>query len=335
MRRHQSESQGFCTKKHIMTKFERILNKIKISILRIAFFEKKSINKVLSKNNQEKLRNIIVNSESKEGRFFDITLVVLIMASVLVVMIETLPEIHSKYYLLFYGLEWVFTILFMIEYFIRIYAARNPLKYIFSFFGIIDLMSFLPTFLSIFVIGLQHFLILRIFRLLRIFRIFKLSQFVNEGGIVVQALKASSNKIYIFISFILLISVLIGSAMFMIEGQVNANFRSIPHSIYWAITTLSTVGYGDLVPVTGLGRVLASIVMILSYALIAVPTGIVTAEISNRVLRLNANQLLSCPNCMEINHLSNAKYCHNCGNELHHKHTIYEDIELEKRGKMN
>lgn len=310
-----------------MTVFNKIGRRIKSILLKLTFFEKRFINRFISKKKQEYLRKTIIDSESREGRIFDMILVFTIMASVVVVMIETMPEVHQTYYPFFYALEWFFTIIFVIEYLLRVYAARNPLKYMFSFFGIIDLMSFLPTFLSIFIVGSQHFLILRIFRLLRIFRIFKLSQFVNEGGIVVQALQASKNKIYVFISFIILVCVLIGSAMYMIEGNINREFRSIPHGIYWAIVTLTTVGYGDLAPVSALGRILASIVMVMSYALIAVPTGIVTAEISNRVLRINKSDHLHCRRCLEINHLSNARFCHNCGSLLHHIKEEYEETD--------
>lgn len=288
---------------------------IKRFLMKGSLLEKRWIDRILSENQKAKLRKVILETDSPQGRKFDLILVFIIVLSVFIVMLETIPEINDKIFVYLFILEWIITVIFTVEYLIRVYVEKNSLKYILSFFGIVDLLSFLPSYLSLFFLGSQHLLIVRILRLLRIFRIFKLGHFVEEGGVVIAALKASRTKIYVFMSFVVLMAVIVGSALYMVEGGHNPEFRSIPHGIYWAIVTLTTVGYGDIAPITPLGRFLATLVMITGYGVIAVPTGIVTAEISNRVLHLGRGKL-KCAACGELNHIRHSKFCHNCGKKL-------------------
>lgn len=263
-----------------------------------------------------KLSHIIFRNDTKAGYLFDMVVLWLILASVIFVIldsIETLPDIYHRIFVI--G-EWTFTIIFTIEYALRLYSAPNRLKYAFSFFGIIDFLAIIPSYLGIFVAGGQNFLIVRVLRLLRIFRIFQMGHFVREGSIVASALKASQTKITVFLVFVVIASVLMGAMMYMVEADYNNNIRNIPQGIYWAIVTLTTVGYGDTVPVTGFGKFLAACVMILGYGVIAVPTGIVTAEISSRVLGPRDRLKIKCKNCGDGDHLQNSSYCHSCGEPL-------------------
>lgn len=263
-----------------------------------------------------KISHIIFKNDTRAGYLFDMVVLWLILASVIFVIldsIETLPEIYHRIFVI--G-EWTFTILFTIEYALRLYSAPNRLKYAFSFFGIIDFLAIIPSYLGIFITGGQNFLIVRVLRLLRIFRIFQMGHFVREGSIVASALKASQTKITVFLVFVLIASVLMGAMMYMVEADYNNNIRNIPQGIYWAIVTLTTVGYGDTVPVTGFGKLLAACVMILGYGVIAVPTGIVTAEISSRVLGPRNRLKLKCKSCGDGDHLQNSMYCHHCGSPL-------------------
>lgn len=283
------------------------------SILSVTEYIRKGLDRIISKDTKEAMAGIILYDDSPTGRQFDKLIVFIILLSVCLVVIETIPDIPVEWYWVMYVAEWVITILFTIEYILRIYLSRRPLRYIFSFYGLVDVLAILPTYLSFFFLGAQHFLVIRVLRLLRIFRIFKLGHFVSEGGIVVDALKASRIKIYVFLSFIGIISILIGTLMYMLEHQENAHFSSIASGIYWAIVTITTVGYGDIVPHTIMGRFLATFVMILGYGVLAVPTGIVTAEISNRVLKANRRDTRSCRFCGEHKHYYKARHCHNCG----------------------
>ena len=273
----------------------------------------KRMDRWIGKEKKETLAGIILYADSPSGRRFDKLIILLIVLSVLIVVVETIPGINRDFFWLLYILEWLITIAFTIEYILRIYVERNPLRYIFSFYGIVDLLSFFPSYLSFLFFGAQHLLVIRVLRLLRIFRIFKLGHFVTEGGVVADALRASKIKIYIFFTFIVLMAVLIGTLMYMIEHPYNQDFSSIPSGIYWAIVTMTTVGYGDVIPGTVLGRFLATLVMILGYAILAVPTGIVTAEISNRVIKSDSRDDRICRNCGETRHFLNPSYCHNCG----------------------
>ncbi|WP_255594454.1 ion transporter [Pontibacter sp. HSC-14F20] len=265
---------------------------------------------------KRKLHSIIFEAETPSGKTFDIILLTMIVASVVVVSLESVVSLRRDYLHIFQALEWSFTILFTIEYFIRIYSSQKPLRYIFSFFGIIDFLAIIPTYLSLFVLGSQYLLVIRVFRLLRIARIFRLTRFVNEGQVLSKALRASLTKITVFLGVVLMMVIVVGALMYVIEGR-QSGYTSIPMSIYWAIVTLTTVGFGDITPVTPLGQLLASCLMIMGYGIIAVPTGIVSVELS-RADKLDSTSRV-CPNCHKEGHSSDAKYCDNCGYELHAK----------------
>ncbi|MBC5991585.1 ion transporter [Pontibacter cellulosilyticus] len=260
---------------------------------------------------RKKLYTIIFEAETPAGKWFDVVLLILILSSVIVVTLESVVELRREYLQLFLTLEWVFTIIFTVEYFLRIYSSPKPLNYIFSFFGIVDLLSIIPTYLSLFVLGTQYFLVIRVLRLLRIARIFKLTRFINEGEVLSKALRASMAKIMVFLGVVLMIVLIVGSLMYVIEGA-QSGFTSIPKSIYWAIVTLTTVGYGDIAPSTTLGQILASFIMIMGYGIIAVPTGIVSVELAKSEKEALASTKV-CPNCHEEGHQSGAHYCFNCG----------------------
>ena len=262
---------------------------------------------------RKRLYDIIFEAETREGKAFDIALLVAIVLSVLVVMLESVKSLDARYALTFDTLEWVFTILFTIEYVIRIYAIEKPWKYIFSFYGIIDLLSIIPTYLSLFIGGAETLLVIRTLRLLRIFRVLKLTRYLSESNQLMIALIASRRKILVFLFAVLALTIVLGTAMYMIEGRTNG-FDSIPHSIYWAIVTLTTVGYGDISPHTWAGKLLASIIMILGYGIIAVPTGIVTSEMTRKVNRVKPD--VSCANCGDNQHDDHAVYCKKCGSKL-------------------
>ena len=285
---------------------------------------------------RERLHEIIFEADTPEGKWFDIALLFFIILSVLTVMIETVPSM-KEYMFLFYILEWIFTIVFTIEYALRLYVVYKPMKYATSLYGIIDLLSILPTYISLFLMGTQHLAVIRALRLLRVFRIFKMGNFLLEGTALKRSLKASQPKITIFMFFVFVMVCIFGSIMHLIEGGANPAFDSIPRSVYWAIVTLTTVGYGDISPITPLGQFLSSIVMILGYAVIAVPTGIVSAEIANgngngngkikgkknkkkaeklKKFELSNITTQSCKFCTKEGHAIDAVYCKYCGEEL-------------------
>lgn len=261
------------------------------------------------------MQNIIFEADTPAGKLFDEVLIVLIILSVLAVMLETIQPLDDKYHVYFAGVEWVITILFTIEYFLRIYSVIRPWKYISSFYGVIDLLAILPFYLSLVFAGTQSFAIIRALRLLRIFRVFKLGHYLTQGKIITQSLRSSIPKIAVFLYFVILMVVVFGSIMYLVEGGSNEKFDSIPRSIYWAIVTLTTVGYGDISPSTPFGQFLASIVMIMGYAVIAVPTGIISAEI----IKIREDKTIttqSCPYCMKEGHDADAVYCKRCGEKL-------------------
>jgi len=261
-------------------------------------------------NHREKLYRIIFESDTLEGKTFDIVLLVLIISSVVVVSLESVVSIRQHYLQFFLMLEWGFTVVFTVEYLLRIYSSPRPTRYIFSFFGIVDLLAIMPTYLGLFILGSHYLLVVRVLRLLRIARIFKLTQFINEGQVLTRALRASASKIAVFLGTVLLLVVIIGSLMYVVEGREHG-FTSIPKSIYWTIVTLTTVGYGDISPETPLGQLIASFVMVMGYGIIAVPTGIVTVEMS-RTERTNLMPRV-CPNCHTEGHQADAVYCYKCG----------------------
>ncbi len=264
---------------------------------------------------KQRLHEIIFEADTWEGKFFDLTIMALILLSTSVVIAESVDWIRGEYGHVFHTIEWVFTAIFTLEFLLRLYTVRRPWRYVFSFLGMIDLLSILPTYLSLLVPGAQFLLAIRALRLIRIFRVFKLGYFLNEGFIIVRALRASRAKITVFLTFIVLSIVVIGAIMYIVEGSVNDDFSSIPKSMYWAIVTLTTVGYGDITPITGLGQFLSALVMIMGYAVLAVPTGIVSSELVNAT-KVHTNTQ-SCPVCGREGHDDNAEYCKYCGGKLH------------------
>jgi voltage-gated potassium channel len=263
---------------------------------------------------QEKLHEIIYESEKPEGKAFDIALLACIVISIVVVILDSVQSLHAKYGGLFYILEWIFTGIFTIEYILRLICIRRPLKYVFSAFGIIDLLAIIPTYLSFVFAGAQSLLVLRALRLLRVFRIFRLVHFLSELRFLSSAVLSSLRKISIFILFVLTIVVILGSVIYLVEGPENG-FTSIPQSIYWAIVTITTVGYGDVAPATPLGKVIASFIMLLGYGIIAVPTGIVTTEMA-LAARKKEQTNSACPSCGREGHDRDAKHCKYCGHTL-------------------
>ena len=258
------------------------------------------------------LHEIIYEADTPEGKLFDVLLLFLILLSVFVVMLDSIDVFHDNYSYLFDAIEWIITILFSMEYALRIIVVKRPLKYISSFFGIIDLLSILPQYLSFFFINSSSLAALRALRLLRVFRILKLTRFIGESNFLWRSLKASRAKIGVFLFTVFILSIIFGTIMYLVEGEENG-FSSIPESIYWTIVTLTTVGYGDIFPGTAIGKFIASIIMIMGYGIIAVPTGIVSAEMAQKRRRPDTNTQ-SCPSCAESSHKDNAKFCHSCGN---------------------
>ena len=261
-----------------------------------------------------RLHEVIFESDTPAGRYFDLALIWLILLSVATVVLESVREVREQSGKLLYALEWFFTLLFTVEYSLRLLSVRRPLRYAASFFGVVDLLAIIPTYLSIFVPGSQYLLVIRILRLLRVFRLLKLSEYVSEADILRRALRASRHKISVFISAVVLLVVIIGALMYVIEGEANG-FTSIPRSIYWAIVTMTTVGYGDLSPRTSLGQIVASIVMITGYGIIAVPTGIVSVELAHAVRQRQVTSQ-SCPSCKAEGHDVDAICCKYCGAKL-------------------
>jgi voltage-gated potassium channel len=270
------------------------------------------------KRNQlrEKLHEIIFEADTPAGKIFDIGLLITIAASVLVVMLESIAPLQKKYSEIFLILEWTFTILFTIEYALRLYSVYRPMKYATSFFGVVDLLAILPTYLSLIVQGTHYLIVIRALRLLRVFRILKLGHFLKEGDVIMKALLASRAKITVFLTFVMLMVVIIGSIMYLIEGDSNDSFSSIPRGIYWAIVTLTTVGYGDITPTTAIGQFFSAVVMILGYAIIAVPTGIVSAEFISEMREDLGNNTQACRYCGREGHADDAVYCKYCGEIL-------------------
>lgn len=261
---------------------------------------------------REKLYEIIFEADTKKGKIFDIVLIILIAVSILLVMLDSMESVSSLYHKQMVIAEWIVTIIFTIEYALRIYIVKKPQEYIFSMYGIIDLLAILPTYAGLVVVGGQSLMVIRAIRLLRVFRILKLGRYTRAGRFLMLAMYKSREKIFIFLFFILTIVIIFGTIMYMLEGEQNG-FTSIPTSIYWAIVTLTTVGYGDISPATGIGQFLASIIMILGYAIIAVPTGIVTSEMLHMKPSTNSQV---CSNCLYGQHDDDALFCKKCGNSL-------------------
>ncbi|WP_091412176.1 ion transporter [Aquimarina amphilecti] len=253
------------------------------------------------------------------GRIFDVVLLILILLSIIFVMMESVKGLSEKTYDFLYYSEWIITIFFTFEYIARIISIKKPAKYIFSFYGIIDFLSTIPLYLSFFFIGSSALLTVRALRLLRIFRILKISRYIGESNKLAKAIKDSRAKILVFLFAVVVVCIITGTLMYIIEGE-ESGFKSIPISVYWCIVTLTTVGYGDIAPVTPVGQLLAALIMIMGYGIIAVPTGIVSAEYSasQKAAIVNINSQ-SCSNCNASKHQDGAKFCHNCG------HTLFND----------
>ncbi|MBN1338064.1 MAG: ion transporter [Bacteroidales bacterium] len=268
--------------------------------------KKNRINQIRSK-----LYEIIFEADTPAGKAFDVVLLIFITLSVAAVMLESVQGFNQKYHDELIAAEWAFTIIFSVEYVLRVFSAKNARRYIFSFYGIIDLLAILPSYLRLFLAGSQYLLIIRILRLLRIFRVLKLGRYIRASGILAYALKESRHKIIVFLEVVLALVVIMGSMMYIIEGPDNG-FSSIPRSIYWAIVTLTTVGYGDIAPQTVIGQTLASVVMIIGYAIIAVPTGIISVEIA----KAENSGGIKCKRCHKTNHDNDAVFCKYCGSKL-------------------
>ena len=264
---------------------------------------------------QYRLHSVIYEADTPAGKLFDILLLITILLSVVFVALESVASIDAVYHDYLNAAEWIVTILFSVEYFLRIICVQRPWSYIFSFYGIIDLISTLPKYLSLLFIGTHSLVALKALRLLRIFRILKLAPYIGESNSLLKALKASRTKISVFIFGVLILCIIFGTLMYLIESDTSG-FTSIPRSIYWCIVTLTTVGYGDIAPQSPLGQFLASIIMILGYGIIAVPTGIVTAEMSKKS-KIDTNTQV-CPYCMTSQHKEDSIYCHQCGKPLNH-----------------
>jgi voltage-gated potassium channel len=255
----------------------------------------------------------VFESDTFAGKAFDLGVLLCIGASVLIVVLDSIPQLHAEYGEVLALLEWGFTVLFTIEYGLRLVSIGHPRRYAISFFGIVDLLSILPSYLSLLVPGTHYLLVIRILRLLRIFRVLKLAEYLHESGMLGRALWASRRKISVFLLTVLTLVVIIGTLMYVVEGEENG-FTDIPTSIYWAVVTLTTVGYGDLAPQTAFGKALASIAMLLGYGIIAVPTGIVTLELTRTATAVVSGQ--SCPVCGTEGHDADAIYCKSSGSKL-------------------
>lgn len=262
---------------------------------------------------REILFEIIFEADTPAGKWFDIALIICISLSVLTVMLDSVRSIRAEFGRFLYAAEWFFTILFTIEYILRLLCVRKPTRYAASFFGIVDLLAILPTYTSLFFFASRHLAVIRVLRVLRIFRVLKLGHHTKEAALLKKALHASRRKILVFLFVVLTLVIIIGSVIYIIEGEENG-FTSIPRSVYWAVVTLTTVGYGDISPNTGPGQFLAALVMILGYSIIAVPTGIVTVELSQAYTDKSTSQ--ACPNCSAEGHDRDAQYCKFCGAKL-------------------
>ena len=267
------------------------------------------------KDTRQKLFIIIFGTDTPLGRLFDIVLLYVILTSILLVMLESVQSISYSYGLFFYVLEWLFTIFFTIEFLLRLWISRRPLKYLLSFYGLVDFMAVIPTYLTLFYAGGSYLVVIRAIRLLRVFRILKLSRQLSESRVLVKALVSGRYKILVFLGGVLALVIIMGTLMYLVEGSENG-FDSIPRSIYWAIVTTTTVGYGDIYPVTVFGQILAAALMLMGYAIIAVPTGIVSSELSKNSNKRVYKKKVKCSSCGKRKHSFKAHYCSRCGTLL-------------------
>ena len=264
---------------------------------------------------KENIKSVIFGTTTNAGKAFDIALIISILVSIILVMLDSVVVYHNSYGKTFYLFEWILTIIFTVEYGLRIYCIRLPSSYIFSFFGIVDLLALIPTYLSLLFPGAGIFSVIRILRVLRVFRVLKLVQFMGEAEMLRKAMSASKRKIFVFLFYVMTLVVILGSIMYLVEGE-RSGFDNIPRSIYWAIVTLTTVGYGDISPQTNLGQVIAALIMIMGYSIIAVPTGIVTSA-----MHFSENKrLMRCAVCEDKNQKKGTNFCNNCGAKFHNNH---------------
>ena len=289
------------------------------------------MNKTTYTNWKTRLHQIIYEADTREGKIFDVVLLILILTSIALVMLESVGTIDDSFHNYFYIGEWIITIFFTLEYIARIVTVKKPSTYIFSFYGIIDFLSTIPLYLSFFVVGSSALLSIRALRLLRVFRILKIARYVGESNKLARAIKDSRAKISIFLFAVIILCIIAGTLMYLIEGE-ESGFRNIPVSVYWCIVTLTTVGFGDIAPVTPLGQLIAAIIMILGYGIIAVPTGIVSAEYAKDInsdgpanaIKVDGEEYVhmntqACENCNAEKHRDDAYFCHSCGHNLHHE----------------
>ncbi|WP_430392425.1 ion transporter [Dyella sp. 20L07] len=257
--------------------------------------------------------HIIFGHDDAPGRLFDLVLIIAILSSIIVAMLDTVADLHTRFARAFYVLEWVFTVAFTLEYVMRLLVVARPRRYALSFFGVIDLLAVLPTYLSLLFTGSQYLLVIRAVRILRIFRVLKMTRYVGEADMLWSTLVRARRKIFIFISTILTLVLIFGALMYLVEGPENG-FTSIPRAMYWAVVTMTTVGFGDITPHTTLGQILTSLIMLVGYSIIAVPTGIFAAELAAGIR--DARQPTPCPSCQMQGHQPDARYCRGCGGSL-------------------
>ncbi len=266
---------------------------------------------------KERLHEIIFGTDTPAGKLFDVVLLYAILLSVLALMLDSVASVAGRLGMALIVAEWVFTVLFTVEYAVRLYCSPKPATYAKSFYGVVDLMSILPSYISLLMPGANYLLVVRLLRVLRVFRVLKLSRYLTEANTLVRSLLHSRRKIFVFFMVVLVISTVFGSIMFVVEGPQNG-FTSIPMSIYWTVVTITTVGYGDIIPQTVIGKMVAAMAMLTGYSIIAVPTGIVTAELANELNRERAAR--QCQACQRPGHDSDARHCKHCGVSLDHKH---------------
>ena len=266
---------------------------------------------------RQKLYEIIFGTETFAGILFDICLIYAIVISVVALMLDSMFAIDHRWSALFTHVEWFFTVLFTLEYAVRIYCSPNRLQYMRSFFGVVDLLSIVPAYIGLFIPGVNYLLMLRLFRVLRVFRVLKLMRYISEANFLVRSLLMARRKIFVFFVVVLVFATIFGSIMYVVEGPANG-FSSIPRSIYWTIVTITTVGYGDITPQTPLGQIVASAAMLTGYSIIVVPTGILTAEMTQEMQR--ERNLVMCPNCGKLGHVRDARFCSRCGGAVNNPH---------------
>jgi len=268
---------------------------------------------VTSDERKHYLNTVIFGTDTPAGKRFDIALIIMILVSVVLLMMESLQSFSLEHYVFLRYFEWIFTFIFTIEYAVRIYCTPKPIGYMKSFYGVVDLLSILPSYLSLMFPGANYLLIIRLLRVLRVFRVLKLARYLSEANILIRSMLMAKRKIFVFFMSVVILATIFGSLMYVVEGPENG-FSSIPKSIYWTIVTITTVGYGDIVPQTVIGQIIASIAMLTGYSIIAVPTGILTAELAQEMQRERGRR--RCTNCTSAGHENDAQFCKHCGHGL-------------------